>query len=48
MTLGINGFLLDIPDELAIDTFLALAIGTVDEAALAELLAKHCTEQPIC
>src|SRR5215207_8227709 len=31
MTLGINGFLLDIPDELAIDAFLGLAIGTVDE-----------------
>lgn len=44
MTLGINGYLLDMADELAIDTFLGLAVGTVDEAALAELLAEHCRE----
>jgi death on curing protein len=48
MTLGINGFLLDIPDELAIDAFLGLAIGTVDEEAVADMLAKHCIEQPTC
>lgn len=44
MTLGINGYLLDMPDEMAIETFLALAIGTVDEATLAERLASHCTQ----
>ena len=50
MMLGVNGYWLDIPDELAIDTFLSLAVGTVDEIALAEILATHCTQNtsPAC
>lgn len=47
MTLGINGWMLDMTDELAIETFLGLAVGTVDEAALAQLLAAHCTQAPL-
>ena len=45
-----NGYWLDIPEELAIDTFLSLAVGTVDEIALAEILATHCTQNtsPAC
>jgi len=43
MMLGINGYFLNIPDELAIETFLGLAVGSVDEGALAGLLAQHCS-----
>jgi death-on-curing protein len=40
--LSINGRELDIPEELAIDTFLGLAVGSVDEMTLTEILEEHC------
>ena len=42
MILSINGRELDIPEELAIETFLGLAVGSVDEATLTEMLEKYC------
>lgn len=42
MMLSINGRELDIPDELAIEAFLGLAVGSVDEVSLAQLLEDHC------
>jgi death on curing protein len=44
MMLSINGRVLDMPDELAIETFLGLAVGNVDEGILAQLLEEHCAK----
>ena len=43
MMLSINGRVLDMPDDMAIETFLGLAVGTVDEATLAQRLETHCS-----
>ena len=47
MLLAINGYLLDMPEDLAADTFLELAAGTLSEAELAVRLEAHCIEEPL-
>jgi death-on-curing protein len=42
MMLSINDRILDMPDELAIETFLGLAVGSVTEATLVRRLEEHC------
>ena len=42
MLLSINNRILDMPDELAIETFLGLAVGSVTEATLVRRLEEHC------
>lgn len=46
MLLGINGYLLDMPEELAADTFLDLAGGKLSEVELAKRLETFCTVEP--
>ena len=42
MMLSINGRQLEMAEELAIETFIGLAVGNVDEVALTAILEKHC------